>query len=227
MNQYFNIQDPRRIISIEKEGLIREALAVFFLSAPPLHLQTSEQRLKYKRAIRRLADLEILSLLQSSTIKRPLRYGDVNALLISTLEASLRLMNKKGVSMKYYAPEKSFCMAAEPRLITVALVTLLNSYALANPNGSIYCRIRINNTHISVSISGSFPLDDPCVSNAEKALELAQAAAKLHNGAAVVSANTTAFSLGCGFTERVGLFSAPTVHELLNNPLSIVNIGLA
>ncbi|NLN82145.1 MAG: hypothetical protein GX136_06360 [Clostridiales bacterium] len=207
--------------TMENEGAARENLAAYFLSAPPLLQQSEQEKIRYKRALRCMAELEIRSCLQSASIKRPLKYGDVNLLLTSVLDASAIILSKRGVELTYKTPEKSIFTAAEPRFLTTALIHLLHDFEMSNREGELYANIRLHKSSISVSVSGLYPAKGP------KTLALVRAAARLHKGCAAVMEGTVAFSLHYGLTGAVGLFASPTVDELLKNPLSSVNVGLA
>ena len=54
----------------ETEGELREKLAAYFLSAPPLDRQDDEQKRRHKAALRRLLRLENRSILQADVYKR-------------------------------------------------------------------------------------------------------------------------------------------------------------
>ena len=65
----------------ETEGELREKLAAYFLSAPPLDRQDDEQKRRHKAALRRLLRLENRSILQAAGLPRPLSQGDLAVLL--------------------------------------------------------------------------------------------------------------------------------------------------
>lgn len=213
INSFFNSNHK-----MAEEGRIREALAAFFLSVPPQEKQTAMQQAQYRRALRCMAKIETSSLLQSATAKRPLRYGDVNALLSETLNACFMLLKEKGISFEFVIPQKSVCTAAEPRVITGAVVRLLYATAVANPDGSIFATVRHRDNSILVLIGGDNAVCDVT------ALWLAKAASRLHKGTFAVSGGTVAFSLRRGLPGAIGLFSVQPACEILNNPLSAVNL---
>lgn len=57
----------------ETEGELREKLAAYFLSAPPLDRQDDEQKRRHKAALRRLLRLENRSILQAAGRPAPCR----------------------------------------------------------------------------------------------------------------------------------------------------------
>ena len=71
----------------ETEGELREKLAAYFLSAPPLDRQDDEQKRRHKAALRRLLRLENRSILQAAGLPRPLSQGDLAVLLRALLDA--------------------------------------------------------------------------------------------------------------------------------------------
>ncbi len=214
INSFFNSHNKTT-----EEGRIREALAAFFLSVPPHEKQSAMQQVQYRRALRCMAEIETYSLLQSATVKRPLRYGDVNALLGETLKACFVLLKEKELSYKFVVPQKSVCTAAEPRVITGAVVRLLYATAVANRGGSIFATVRHRENSISITIGGDNAVCDTT------SLRLAKAASCLHKGTFAVSSGTAAFSLRLGLPGAVGLFSVQPACEILNNPLSAVNLA--
>jgi hypothetical protein len=215
------INNKKNIKIIDKEGFIREALAAYFLSAAPYSLQTPQQKEKHRRMIRYFAEIEELSLLQSLNIRRPLKYGDVNSLINSTLVACSKVLMDKGIVLEVKYSNNCFTSAADPRVVTTALVRLINAAAEANPLGSLYAKVNSSKNRIIISVQGNKPVKD------KRALALAVAAARLHKGGIVISEGTTVFSIRAGLTDAVGFFTAPTVDEILKNPLSTVNVGLA
>ena len=72
----------------ETEGELREKLAAYFLSAPPLDRQDDEQKRRHKAALRRLLRLENRSILQAAGLPRPLSQGDLAVLLRAACRAN-------------------------------------------------------------------------------------------------------------------------------------------
>ena len=60
--------------TMENEGAARENLAAYFLSAPPLLQQSEQEKIRYKRALRCMAELEIRSCC-SRVHQTPLKHG--------------------------------------------------------------------------------------------------------------------------------------------------------
>ena len=84
MNQ-MNIDYENRL---SQEGSVREELAAYFLSVPPLSQQSEEQKVRTRQELRRLAEVEADAVLQFGGFARPLSEGNVTGLLTSLLEAA-------------------------------------------------------------------------------------------------------------------------------------------
>lgn len=203
---------------MRNEGKIREDLAAFFLSMPPADRQTENQRARYRNALRRMAQIETVSLLQSAFVKRPLRYGDVNALLFETLRACRLRLGQKNITLEYSAPENSVCAAAEPRLLTGAVVRLIGAAVLENPRNTVFANVTHNENSILISVRSEKPIIDAT------ALMLVRAAARLHKGGVAVSGGTVGFSVKRGLPGAVGFFDVRDALDILDNPLSHVNL---
>lgn len=204
---------------IGSEGRLRESLAAYFLTAAPVEQQTPKERKRYHHALKKMADLEIQTLLQSTQINRPLRYGDLTGLLTAQLEAAKRLVQEP--NMQYKIPDAVVCTAAEPKLVAMSLLRLLRASLTANEQHPIKVNITIREQSIYVSVSSKKPPKDPV------AMKLLHETAKLHKGSVIVSGGTVAFSLHRDLTDAIGIFEVPTINELMENPLSTVHLGLA
>ena len=216
-----SLKDKNTFTNLKKEGCIRESLAAYFLSAPPPDCQPPAQRLQYRRALQKLAEVETYAVLQSACIKRPLRYGDLMGLLSVTLQAAARRLEKEGVLLEYQVPDKAVCTAAEPRLIQMAVIYLLRLVHKANPGEPLQASVILRPRSIFISVRSKKPL------GSLMPLALVRATARLHKGGVVVSGETAAFSVRRELPSAIGLFAVPSMEELVNNPLSPVNIGLA
>lgn len=169
---------------------------------------------------RLLAEVEEYSLLQSSNLCRPLKYGDISSLIRATLEACSKVLARKGTVLEVKAAKSPFTSAAEPRIVAAAVVSLVSAAASANPFGRICANVDTGRSGMIIAVKGDEPIRD------KKALALAAAAARVHKGGVALSDGTAAFSIRAGLTGALGFFTAPTVDEILKNPLSAVNIGL-
>lgn len=203
------------------EGQIRESLAAYFLTAASTGKQTEQERKQYQQALKQLADIEIRALLQSVEVNRPLRYGDVTQLLISTLRAAKRLTRKSGVCIVCKFPDMAVCTAAEPRIIQMSFIRLIRSFIAVNPQHIIKVGITVRAQTIIVSINAENLPHDPV------AMKLLHETARLHKGCVIVSRSTVAFSLRRELPNALGLFAAPTAEELIDNPVSAINVGLS
>jgi hypothetical protein len=203
------------------EGREREALAAYFLSSTNPKNQTSVEREKYQQALQKLDKIETNAVLQASGINRPLRYGDVNGLLSVTLEAVAKRLEEQHCLLDYDVPDRTICTAAEPRLLQTALIHCLRAVCTTYPDKQSYACVKIHDSNLTIVVKSNVPLTN------RNTLSLINEAARLHKGGVVVSGNTVGFSIRKDLPSAIGLFSVPSVKELLNNPLSPVNIGLA
>lgn len=217
---------------IAEEARLRESLAAYFLSVsaqstadrrepPGDNGRQRERQKQISRAQRQLFELETVSALQSARIRRSLRYGDVGMLIGTTLEAAARRLEKQGFVLHYNVPETPLCSAMEPRIIQMAMVRLVRTAIACSPQHPVIVNVAAHPHSINISVSLQKAMYDA------KALALAQAAARLHKGGVVVSDGVVAFSLRRNLTGAVGLFAVPGVQELLNDTLSVINIGFA
>ena len=217
---------------IAEEARLRESLAAYFLSvsaqsaadrreSPEDNGRQRERQERIGRAQRQLFELETVSALQSARIRRSLRYGDVGMLIGTTLEAAVRRLEQQNIPLHYSVPEIPLCSAAEPRIIQMAVVRLVRAAIACSPQHPVTVNVTAHPHSINISVSLQKAVHDA------KAYALAQAAAHLHKGGVVVSDGVVAFSLRRNLTGAVGLFAVPGVQELLNDTLSVVNIGFA
>ncbi|MDD2363000.1 MAG: hypothetical protein PHH84_08630 [Oscillospiraceae bacterium] len=204
-----------------KEGWLRETLAAYFLSVPHPDKQNPDEKKRFSHSQRLMAELEIISLLQFDLIRRPLRYGDINTLLSVIIEACSRRLEEKSITIESSLPERCVFMAAEPRLVSFALISLLRAYADNNKNDKISVHVMLHKHSLSISVDGQPPVLNTGTRG------LVRAAAYLHKGGVAVSNGTVAFSLQTRIRGAVGLYAAPSADELLSNPLSPVNILLS
>lgn len=126
----------------ETEGELREKLAAYFLSAPPLDRQDDEQKRRHKAALRRLLRLENRSILQAAGLPRPLSQGDLAVLLRALLDACLQTLGAarqrdSAVPLMSVQIAEGFPLREaagfEPRLVQAGVVGLLRAACRANP----------------------------------------------------------------------------------------------
>lgn len=219
MNQ-MNIDYENRL---SQEGSVREELAAYFLSVPPLSQQSEEQKVRTRQELRRLAEVEADAVLQFGGFARPLSEGNVTGLLTSLLEAARTVANTAGypliisISSELEAP---FYASFEPRLLQMAVVGLIRAACLSN-----------HRTPVSVSLSGgihalTITVTGDAAPTERQALEIAREVARLHQGGLALSEGTVGFSIRTTLPHTGGHFAAPGISELLDYLLSSVQVGL-
>lgn len=206
---------------VRSEGRLRETLAAYFLTAAPAEKQSVKEQKQYRRALQKLAELEIQALLQSCKINRPLRYGDLIGLLSAVLQTSKHLLQKNDIRIQCKIPDTPLCTAAEPRLVEMTVVRLLRAFIASNPKDIIKFSVTIREQSVFVSVSSKKSPIEPT------AMKLLHETAKLHKGCVIRSGGTIAFSLHKELSGSIGLFAVPSVDEILANPISTVKLGLA
>ena len=193
-----------------EEGAIREELAAYFLSVPPLAEQTEAQRTRTRRELRRLSQVETDAVLQFSGFPRPFSQGDLTSLLTSLLEACRSVANTAGYPLSVTAleTETPLYAAFEPRLIQMAAVGLIRAACLSSLHA------------VTLTVTGDSPPAD------RQAIELAREVARLHQGGLAESGGTIGFSIRTTLPRTGGHFTAPCTAELLDYLLSSVQVGL-
>ena len=207
----------------ETEGELREKLAAYFLSAPPLDRQDDEQKRRHKAALRRLLRLENRSILQAAGLPRPLSQGDLAVLLRALLDACLQTLGAarqrdSAVPLMSVQIAEGFPLREaagfEPRLVQAGVVGLLRAACRANAADLV-----------AVSLSAGTEAFILTVTEAE-ALAVAEETARLHKGGLAVCSGTVGLSLSTSLPGDAGLYVAPTPTQLLRDTLSAVQVGL-
>lgn len=206
---------------IAEEGVLREALAAWFLSSPPPDKLTPSQKKRQLRALRRLAELECLAAVQTGAARRVLRYGDVSALLRETMDAAVRKLEPSGARLELFLPERPVCMAAEPRLIQMAVIRAVRACLASGEGARVAVRMQPRAHSVAVTVGGTRAPREPL------ALAMMKTAARAHRGSIALAEGSAGFSLSPALSGAVGLFAASTADELLRDSLSPVNVGLA
>lgn len=213
------------------EGAEREALAAYFLTAPPAAQQDSAQRARHRAALRRLLRLENRAVLQSAGLTRPLAGGNLAGLLRAVLEAcgeTVRLFREEedapwlpllSLHLDPRFPARHFA-GFEPRLLQLAMTGLVRAALAANREGAVTASLYAGRQTFVFAVSGDRPPAEP------EALAVAKEAARLHQGGLAVCEATVGLSIGSSLPPDGGRYLAPFAHELLRDSLSLVQIGL-
>lgn len=203
------------------EGTLREQLASFFLSMPSFYEQTTRERQAYLQQLNRLGELERQEILRSAGAARPLVWGNPAPLLQSLLAAAQRLGAGLGQPILLF-PAKGTAIGWDtllhPRVLSVALESLLCCACLSAPKQPIWVRMQEHRDSLSVTVVANAPITD------EETLALIKECTRLHDGRLVHHENTIQFSLGCIQTPPPGirLYCCPSEQDLLQDTLSPV-----
>lgn len=222
-------ESPVSSTATPAEGTVRERLAAYFLSVPPLAEQTPVQRREYMARLRQLGQLEDKEVLQAAGAKRPLVWGNPVPLLQSLLTAAQRLAAGLGQPLLLFPAKETvidFQTLLNPRLLTLGMADLLRVACLTVPHQPVWVRLREQNSCLTVSVTASGALTD-LPAEAQSALAVAQESARLHGGSLALCDNTAAFS--CGRVEEPPAdarpYRSPTAEEHLDDTLSSVWTG--
>ena len=136
----FDIEEPAALL--RREGELRERLAAYFLSMPPLEQQNAAQRLRTRRALSACWDLDIAALLVYRAAGRPLLAGDLNRFLSATLRGA-KTMLRGALPMRLSLSTRPFRSVFQPRMAQLTLLALLRDACLAGAQA----------VHVSVEVS--------------------------------------------------------------------------
>lgn len=206
------------------EGALREQLATYFLSMPPLAEQTVGQRREYLQQLARLGRLERQEVLQTAGAGRPLVWGNPAPLLQALLSAAQRLGAGLGQPLLLF-PAKETAIGWDtllhPRLLSIALVDLLRSACIAAPRQPVWVRLQEQRSSLAVAVTAAAPFATP------DTLTVVKECTRLHDGSLVLCENTVSFTCGCVQEPPPGvrLYCCPTEQDLLQDTLSPVWSG--
>ena len=203
------------------EGNIREQLATYFLTAPPLGEQTPAQRREYLRKLHLLGQLERQEMCQTAASSRVLVWGNPAPLIQATLSAAQRLAAGLGQPILLF-PARETTIGADtllhPRMLSIALCDLLCRACTAAPRSPVWVRLQEQRGGLAVSITAARPMAD------KDALALIKECTKLLGGSLVHCDETIVFSCGQASEPPAGvrLYCCPTEEDLLTDALSPV-----
>ena len=119
----FDIEEPAALL--RREGELRERLAAYFLSMPPLEQQNAAQRLRTRRALSACWDLDIAALLVYRAAGRPLLAGDLNRFLSATLRGA-KTMLRGALPVRLSLSTRPFRSVFQPRMAQLTLLSLIH-----------------------------------------------------------------------------------------------------
>lgn len=206
------------------EGSLREQLATYFLSVPPLTEQTPAQRREYLHRLQQLGDIERREILQGVGCNRPLVWGNPVELLQALLTAAQRLAAGLGQPLLLFPAKEAdirLDTLLHPRLLSIALTALLRDAVIASPRHPVWVRLSEQSHCLAIAVTAAQPFAT------EDTLKILKECTRLHNGSLVHCDNIVSFS--CGEVSEpppgVQLYSPPTPQELLQDSLSPVWSG--
>ena len=203
------------------EGTLREQLATFFLSQPPLHQLHGARRQAYLEKLHRLGELERQEFLDADGAARPMVWGNPAPLLQAFLSAAQRLAAGLGQPLLLF-PAKDTAIGTEtllhPRLLCVTLAGLLREACLVCPRQPVWVRLQEQLGGLAVSVTASAPFPT------QEQLALTKECTRLHKGSLVHSDHTVLFTCGQALKPPAGirLYGCPTEEDLLQDSLSPV-----
>lgn len=206
------------------EGTLREQLATYFLTQPPLGQLDPAQRQEYLGKLHQLGELERQEFLRSRGAGRPLVWGNPAPLLQAFLSAAQRLAAGLGQPLLLF-PAKDTAIGTEtllhPRLLSVTIAGLLRDACLACPRQPVWVRLQERLGGLSVAVSAAAPF-----LSAEQ-LALTKECTRLHEGNLVHSEHMVLFTCGQAQQPPAGirLYGCPSEEDLLQDSLSPVWSG--
>lgn len=203
------------------EGTLREQLAAYFLTAPPLAEQTPSQRQEYLHQLERLGRLERQDLCRPTAAARPLVWGNPAPLIQSLLSAVQRLGARLGQPILLF-PARDTAIGSDtllhPRMLSVAVCHLLYRACAAAPRQPVWVRLQEQAGGLAVAVTATLPFADAAT------VALIKECTKLHDGSLVHCDESFVFSCGQASHPPAGvrLYSTPDEKELLQDTLSPV-----
>ena len=206
------------------EGTLREQLAAFFLTQPPLNQLNPAGQRRYMEKLNQLGNLERQEFLQAGGAGRPMVWGNPAPLIQAFLSAAQRLAAGLGQPLLLF-PAKDTAIGADtllhPRLLTVTLAGLVREACLVQPRRPVWVRLQERQGGLTVSVTAEEAFVSP------EQLALTKECTRLHEGSLVHCDNSLLFS--CGQTAQppagIRLYGCPTEEDLLKDSLSPVWSG--
>ena len=203
----------------QRSSSAREALAQYFLSAPPYSDQTPDERRTFIDKLRQLGQIENREVLQAAGSHRPLVWDNPVPLIQNMLTAAQRLAAAHGQTLLLFpAADTSFRFQAmmHPRLLTLATANLLAAVTATADGDTVWVRLQEQEHCLTVSATTTESVTD------SEALAVIQECARLHGGSLAQCDNCVAFSCSRVDTppQEVRHYVCPTADELCRDTLS-------
>ncbi|MBE6806802.1 MAG: hypothetical protein E7527_02130 [Ruminococcaceae bacterium] len=206
------------------EGTLREQLATYFLSQPPLPQLSVPERKRYMEKLTQLGQLERQEFLLAGGAGRPMVWGNPAPLLQAFLSAAQRLAAGLGQPLLLF-PAKDTSIGTDtllhPRLLSVTLAGLLRDACLVCPRQPVWVRLQERLGGLAVAVTAPEPFITP------ELLALTKECTRLHEGSLVHCDNTVLFTCGQVVKPPAGirLYGCPTEEDLLQDSVSPVWSG--
>ena len=206
------------------EGNLREQLATYFLSLPPLNKQSLATRREYLRRLKELGDLERREIREGINSLRPLVWGNPAPLLQSFLSVAQRLAAGLGQPLLLF-PARDAVIGADtllhPRVLSVATAAVLRDACMAAPRRPVWVRLQEQRGGLAVAVTAEVPFVTA------DTLSIIKQCTKLHSGSLVHCDNTVIFTCRVNGDPPPGvhLYGCPTEEDLLQDTLSPVWSG--
>lgn len=205
------------------ERSLREELAAYFLSVPPYQEQSEEQKADYRRRLRELDDLTRREILDAAGSHRPMTWGNPVPLIQNLLTAAQRLGAAVGQPLLLFPAKEvtiGFTAMLHPRLLSVAVCTLLRAACEAAPRQPVWVRLQEQESCLTVAATAAEPPQDGPL------CAVIRESARLHGGSLARCDNTMIFSISRteepSHTQR---YQYPSAQELCRDTLSPVWTG--
>lgn len=223
----FDIEEPAALL--RREGELRERLAAYFLTMPPLEQQNADQRGQTRRALSQCWELDVAALLVYRAAGRPMRAGDLNRFLSATLHGA-KTMLRGTVPLRLSLSPRPFPCVFQPRMVQTALIALLRDACLSGGD-ALHVTVEATSRVLRLLFSSNGAGRTPA------AAELAMQTAARHGGAflrpcCAAEANRpfpvyiSAWRFPANPTAGAAGFAGPSAEELVSNPLSPLYTGL-
>lgn len=222
----FHIDDPAALL--RREGELRERLAAYFLTMPPLDEQNSSQRRQTRRALNACWDLDMAALLVYRAAGRPLWQAIWAVFWRHSPRGQGHFEGGRIGALHPSAPPFSQCVsapygAAHPHFLAAGRLSFRGRY---DPRFG-----RSGPSHpapaVHVRPAGGLSACGTAGKRNRRAARRRLSAPLRHGG---TTPSVSGFCIGSGISRESGVsaagFASPSAEELLANPLSPLYTGL-
>lgn len=210
--------------TIPREAERRERLAAYFLSAPPVQVQTPDQRAGHLARLRELGTLENEEILAAAGTEQPLVWGDPLLLLHNLLVGAQQLAATVGQPVLVF-PARGisirFTARLHPRLLCAAAVNMLRMACTAAPRCPVWLRMEEQAAALTVSVTAQAPFYE------RQGAAVIQESARLHGGRLTLGQNRMEFSCARAQEPPAGVqrYVPPSAAAFLQDELSMLWTG--